>query len=138
METAQKRLLLVVKATLQVPDLLMHGAILLGHAPHLLGEVLNFLGITNKTAPLLHNDALSVVLQLEQVLGIFDHVRPATVVVNLKDNVHSIVHVGTNSPRGPRAPVRKHRVGWDIDVDLVALPVVLLIEPTIVFWALSP
>jgi hypothetical protein len=42
--------------------------------------------------------------------------------------LHSIVHVGPNSTRGPRAPVRKHRVGRDIDVDLTALQAMLLIE----------
>jgi hypothetical protein len=52
--------------------------------------------------------------------------------------LHSIVHVGPNSPCGPRAPVRKHRVGWDIDVDLTALQVMLLIEPTVVLWGSVP
>jgi hypothetical protein len=47
----------------------------------LLGKVLNLLSIANKTAPLLRNEALSVVLQLEQVLGISYHVHPATVIV---------------------------------------------------------
>jgi hypothetical protein len=56
----------------------------------LLGEVIDLLGITNKMAPLLRNDALSVVLQLEQVLGIACHVRLVTVVVNLKDVAHLI------------------------------------------------
>jgi hypothetical protein len=65
METTQKLLLLVTKATLQVPDLLTHGTILLGHATDLLGEALDFLGITNKMALLLRNDALSVALQLK-------------------------------------------------------------------------
>jgi hypothetical protein len=46
--------------------------------------------------------------------------------------LHSIVHVGPNSPCGPRAPVRKHWVRRDIDVDLAALHTVLLIEPTVV------
>jgi hypothetical protein len=64
-ETAQKCLLLVTKVTLQVPNLLTHSAILLGHATDLLGEVLDLLGITNKMAPLLRNDALSVMMQLE-------------------------------------------------------------------------
>jgi hypothetical protein len=89
-KTAQKCLLLVVKATLQVPDLLTHDTILLGLETYLLGVVLDFLGITNKTALLLYNDALSVVLQLKQVLSISGHVRPATVVVNLKDIAHLI------------------------------------------------
>jgi hypothetical protein len=53
----------------------MHDTILLGHATDLLGEVLDLLGVTNKVAPLLCNIALSVVLQLEQVLGISCHVR---------------------------------------------------------------
>jgi hypothetical protein len=91
-ETAQKCLLIVAKVTLQVPNLLMHGTILLGHATDLLGEVLDLLGITNKAALLLRNDALYVMLQLEQVLGISGHVRPATVVVNLKDVGH-LIHV---------------------------------------------
>jgi hypothetical protein len=91
METAQKCLLLVTKVTLQVPDLLMHDTILLGLATDLLGEVLDFLGITNKTSPLVCNDAVSVVLQLKQVISIFGYVRPATVVVNLKDVAH-IIH----------------------------------------------
>jgi hypothetical protein len=90
MKTPQKCLLLVAKATLQVPNLLTHNTILLGHATDLLGEVLNLLGIINKTAPLLHNDALSVVLQLEQVLVISGHVRPTAMVVNLKDIAHLI------------------------------------------------
>jgi hypothetical protein len=59
-----------MKATLQVPNLLTHNTILLGHTTDLLGKVLDLLGIANKTAPLLRNDALSVMLQLEQVLGI--------------------------------------------------------------------
>jgi hypothetical protein len=65
MQTTQKCLLLVAKATLPVPNLLTPNTILPSHATYLLGEVLDLLGITNKTAPLLHNDELSVVLQLE-------------------------------------------------------------------------
>jgi hypothetical protein len=64
----------------------------LGLAADLLGEALDFLGIANKTASLLRNDVLSVVLQLKQMLGISGHVRPATVVVNLKDIAH-LIHV---------------------------------------------
>jgi hypothetical protein len=45
---------------------------------------------------------------------------------------HSIIHGGPNSPRGPWAPIKKHRVGRDIDVDLAAMQAVLLIEPTVV------
>jgi hypothetical protein len=91
-KTAQKCLFLVTKVTLQVPDLLTCDTILLGSATDLLGEALDFLGITNKTTLLLPNDALSVVLQLKQVLGISGHVRPATVVVNLNDIAH-LIHV---------------------------------------------
>jgi hypothetical protein len=47
METTQKRHLLIVKGILQVPDLLTHSTILLGHPTNLLGEVLDFLGVTN-------------------------------------------------------------------------------------------
>jgi hypothetical protein len=90
METTQKCLLLVVKVTLQVPNLVTHDTILQGHATDQLGVVLDFLGTTNKAAPLFRNDALRVVLQLEQVLGISCHVRLATMVVNLKDIAHLI------------------------------------------------
>jgi hypothetical protein len=89
-ETTQKCLLLVAKVTPQVPNLLMHDTILLGHTADLLGEVIYLLSITNKAALLLCNDALSVMMQLEQVLGISYHVRPTTVVVNLKDVAHLI------------------------------------------------
>jgi hypothetical protein len=65
METAQKCLVLVVKVALQVPNLLMHDTILLGHTTDLLGKVLDLPGIANKTAPLLRNNALSVMSQLE-------------------------------------------------------------------------
>jgi hypothetical protein len=182
MEPAQKCILLVMKATLQVSNLLTHRTILLDLVTDLLGEVLDFLDITNKTASLLHNDALSVVLQLKQVLGLLGHIHLATVVVNLKDIahhinmslplwvravldriqqdgracsssqvlraqgrechvgslLHSIVHVGPNSPRGPRTPIGKHRVGRDIDVDLTSLQPMLLIEPTIVIRGSVP
>jgi hypothetical protein len=73
-----------MKATLQVPYLLTHDTNLLGLVADLLGEVLDFFDIPNKMAPLLPNDALSVMLQLKQVLGKSGHVRLATVVVNLK------------------------------------------------------
>jgi hypothetical protein len=79
-----------MKVTLQVPDLLMHCTNLLGLATDLQGEALDFLGIANKTALLLCNDALSVVLQLKQMLRISDHVRLATVVMNLKGIAHLI------------------------------------------------
>jgi hypothetical protein len=55
-----------------------------------LGETLDFLNRANKTTSLLRNDALSVMLQLKQMLGISGHVRPATVVVKLKDIAHLI------------------------------------------------
>jgi hypothetical protein len=61
-EDCSKCLLLVVKATFQVPNLLTHITILLGHATDLLGEVLDLLGITNKAAPLLRNGALCAML----------------------------------------------------------------------------
>jgi hypothetical protein len=165
METAQKCLVLIAKVTLQVPNLLMHDTILLGHTTDLLGKVLNLLGIANKISPLLPNDALSVMLQLEQVLGIVWHVCATTVVVDpmeiaglihasrplwvgmvldrvqrdrrarsssqvlrakgseyhLSSLLHSIAHVSLDSPHGPRAPIRKHRVRRDIHVDIAAL-----------------
>jgi hypothetical protein len=51
--------------TLQVPDLLTHGTNLLGLVTALLGKALDFLGIANKMASLLYDDALSVMLQLK-------------------------------------------------------------------------
>jgi hypothetical protein len=86
----------------------MHGTNLLGLTTNLLGEVLDFLGIPNKMAPLLRNDALSVVLQLKQVLGISGHVHPATVVVDLKDIAH-LIHASL--PLWVRAVL--DRVQWD-------------------------
>jgi hypothetical protein len=65
MKTAQKCLFLVMKMTLQVPDLLTHDTNLLGIAADVLGEALDFLGIANKMASLLCDDALSVVLRGE-------------------------------------------------------------------------
>jgi hypothetical protein len=62
MEAAQKCLILATKATLQISNLPVHGAIFLGRMADLLGKVLDLLGIANKMAPLLCNDALSVVL----------------------------------------------------------------------------
>jgi hypothetical protein len=56
----------------------------------LLGEALDFLGIANKTASLLCDDALSAMLQLKQMLGISSHVCLAIVVMNLKDIIHLI------------------------------------------------
>jgi hypothetical protein len=90
MDTAQKCLFLITKATLQVPDLLTHDTNLMGLATDLLGEALDFLGIANKTTSLLCDDALSVMLQLIQMLVISGHVCPATVVMNLKDIAHLI------------------------------------------------
>jgi hypothetical protein len=58
MKTAQKCLFLVMKLTLQVSDLLTHDTNLLGLVADLLGEALDFLGIANRTASLLHDDAL--------------------------------------------------------------------------------
>jgi hypothetical protein len=81
-----------MKATLQVLDLLTYDTNLLGLATHLLGEALDFLGIANKTASLLYDDALSIVLQLKQMLGISSHLCPTTVVMNLKDIAH-LIHV---------------------------------------------
>jgi hypothetical protein len=48
--------------TLQVPNLLAHTTILLGHMADLLGNVLDLFGIANMVAPLLRNDALSVMM----------------------------------------------------------------------------
>jgi hypothetical protein len=64
----------------------------MGLTADLLGEALDFLGIANKTASLLCDDALSVVLQLKKMLGISGHVHPTTVVMNLKYIAH-LIHV---------------------------------------------
>jgi hypothetical protein len=77
--------------TLQVSHLLTHDTILLGHTTDLLGKGLDLLGITTKTTPLSGNDALGVMLQLEQVLGIACHVCPTTMVVILED-VACLIH----------------------------------------------
>jgi hypothetical protein len=81
-----------MEVTLQVPDLPTHDTNLLVLTANLLGEALDFLGIANKTLSLLYDDVLSVVLQLKQMLGLSSHVRPATMVMNLKDIAH-LIHV---------------------------------------------
>jgi hypothetical protein len=81
-----------MEVTLQVPDLPTHDTNLLVLTADLLGEALDFLGIANKTLSLLYDDVLSVVLQLKQMLGLSSHVRPATMVMNLKDIAH-LIHV---------------------------------------------
>jgi hypothetical protein len=92
MIVVQECLILVAEVTLQVCNLLAYDTILLGQTTDLLVEVRNLLGIATKTTQLCNNDALGVVLQLEQVLGIAHHVRPTTVVVDLID-VACLIHV---------------------------------------------
>jgi hypothetical protein len=43
--------------------------------------------------------------------------------------LHGLIHVIPNNPHGPRAPIRKHGVGSNIDVDLTAGQIVLHVEP---------
>jgi hypothetical protein len=59
--------------------------VLLGHTPDLLLDGFDFPCISTEMTMLSYNDALCVVLQSEQVLGISRYVRPTTVVVVLKD-----------------------------------------------------
>jgi hypothetical protein len=87
----QENLDLVMEVALQVPNLLAYDTILLGHMIDLLVEACDLLGIATKTALLCSNDALSVMLQLEQWLGTARHVRPTTMVVDLID-VACLVH----------------------------------------------
>jgi hypothetical protein len=52
--------------------------------------------------------------------------------------LHAVVHVIPDNPRGPRAPIRKHRVGLDVDIDLTAGKTVLHVEsPTVLENLLS-
>jgi hypothetical protein len=34
--------------------------------------------------------------------------------------LYGVVHVIPDNPHRPRAPITKHKVGWDVDVDLTA------------------
>jgi hypothetical protein len=43
--------------------------------------------------------------------------------------LHGIVHVVPGNPRGPRAPIKKHGVGQDVDIDLTAGQAILHVEP---------
>jgi hypothetical protein len=43
--------------------------------------------------------------------------------------LYGVVHVIPDNPHRPRAPITKHKVGWDVDVDLTAGRVVLRVEP---------
>jgi hypothetical protein len=89
----QQCLILVANVTLHVSNLLAYDTILLGHTTNLLVEVCDLLDIATKMALLCSNDALGVVLQLEQVMGIACHVRPTTVVVDPID-VTCLIHAG--------------------------------------------
>jgi hypothetical protein len=62
---SQELLELVMEVILQVPHLLAHGTMLLGHTTNLLVRGLDLLGIATKMAPLSCNDVLGAVLQLE-------------------------------------------------------------------------
>jgi hypothetical protein len=43
--------------------------------------------------------------------------------------LHGVIHVVPDNPRGPQAPIKKHGVGPDVDVDLIAGQAVLHVEP---------
>jgi hypothetical protein len=136
----------------------------LSHMPDLLLKGFDLPCISTETTTLSCNDALGVMLQSEQVLGISCHVHPTTMVVVLKDVarlinacpplqirvvldrlqrdgrvygvrqtlraqggehhvsnlLHSVVHDVLNHRCGPRAPIRKHGVGRNVNVDLTA------------------
>jgi hypothetical protein len=85
MVDGQELLVLVTNMTLKSPQLLAQGTVVLGHMPDLLLRGFNLPCISIETMTLSNNNALGVVLQMEQVLGISSHVCPTTVVVVLKD-----------------------------------------------------
>jgi hypothetical protein len=74
-----------VNATLKSPQLLVQGTVLLSHTSNLLLKGFELPCISTEMTALPSKDALCVVLQLEQVLGISCHVRPTSVVVVLED-----------------------------------------------------
>jgi hypothetical protein len=63
---------------------------LMGHTTDLLVKGLDLLGIATKMTPMSYNDALGVVLQLEEVQGIAHHIRPTTMVLLQKGVAHLI------------------------------------------------
>jgi hypothetical protein len=85
MVDGQKLLVLVANATLKCPQLLVQDTVLLGHTPDLLLKGFDVPCKSTKMVPLSYNDALGIVLQLEQVLSISRHVRPTTMIVVLRD-----------------------------------------------------
>jgi hypothetical protein len=50
--------------------------------------------------------------------------------------LHGVIHIVSDDPRRPRAPIRKHRVGRDVDVDLIAGQAMLFVEPPAVLGSL--
>jgi hypothetical protein len=56
----------------------------------------------------------------------------------VSSHLHCIIHVIPDGPCGPQAPIGKHGVGQDIDVDLVVLQAVLLEDSTIVLGSRVP
>jgi hypothetical protein len=83
-------LVLVTNATLECPQLLVQGIVLLSHMSNLLLKGFDLPCISTETTTLSSNDALGVVLQLEHVLGISRLVHPTSMVVVLEDIAHLI------------------------------------------------
>jgi hypothetical protein len=81
----QKLMVLVMNVTLKSPQLLAQGTVHLSHTSILLLKGFDLPCITTEMKMLSSNDALGVMLQLEQVMGISHHVRPTSVVVVLED-----------------------------------------------------
>jgi hypothetical protein len=46
--------------------------------------------------------------------------------------LHGVVHVISNDPRGPWAPMGTHGPGQDVDVDLIVGQAMLLVEPPVI------
>jgi hypothetical protein len=165
-----------VNVILKSPQVVEQSAVLLDHTPDLLLKGFDLPCISTEMKMLSNNDALGVMLQLEQVLGISHNVCPTTMVVVLKDVaclinacpplqigavldrvqrdrrargvrqalrtlggechlsslLHVIVHVVPDNPHGPQAPIRKHGVGLDVNMDLTVGQAVLHVEPPMV------
>jgi hypothetical protein len=85
MVDSQELLILVMKVTLKVPQLLAQGTVLLGHTPDLLLKGIDLPCIDTEMLTLSRNGVMRALLQLEHVVAISHHVRPTTMIVVLKD-----------------------------------------------------
>jgi hypothetical protein len=90
MVDGQKLLVVVANTTLKSPQLVAQCTVFLGHMSDIVLKGFDLPCISTEATTLSSNDAMGVMLQLEQVLGISHHVHQTSMVVVLEDVAHLI------------------------------------------------